>query len=385
MPEKRITVWVQNYADRPYLLLQWLDPATGKRKSKSAETCNPIEAEKKRSDLEYELNHGLHVEPSRMAWTRFRELFESEYVAGLRPDTRHNYTMTLNAFERLCGPKQLRSISERTVSAFAAALRREPGVKAGTLMQPSTVKVRMQFLRTALRWAAEQKFLPECPKFPSVKVPKKKPQPVAAEAVERLLEKAPDLQTRVFLLCGWLAGLRLNEALALEWEETNEAPWLDLARDHIILPAGFVKSVEDQWVPLDAALREALLSLPRQGRKVFHFARARSRSGEPVGDDMVGFRISSLAKAAGVRMTMKTLRQGFGCRYAAQVSAHVLQRLMRHSSIQVTMDYYANVDAAVEEAVRKQQHNTAHNSRPSEGPASAWKAGATPQEGGASG
>jgi integrase len=50
-------------------------------------------------------------------------------------------------------------------------------------------------------------------------------------------------------------------------------------------------------------------------------------------------------------MTLKTLRRGFGCRYAGKVSAHVLQRLMRHSSIRITMDYSANIDQAVEEAV----------------------------------
>ena len=108
-------------------------------------------------------------------------------------------------------------------------------------------------------------------------MPKKKPQPVAAEAVERLLAKAPDLQTRVFLLCGWLAGLRLNEALALEWEETAEAPWLDLDHERIWLPAGFVKAVEDQWVPLDPELRRALEALPRQGPRVFRFV---NRKGE---------------------------------------------------------------------------------------------------------
>jgi integrase len=373
---KRVVVWVQLFPDRPHLMLQWHDPETGQRKSKTAGTCNPVEAEKKRADLEYELNHGLHVEPSRMTWERFRQLFEAEYVAGRRPDTRHNYKMTLDAFERLCGPKQLRSVTERTVSAFVAALRREPGVKPGTLAQPSTVKVRVQFLRTALNWAAEQRFIPACPRFPSVKVPKKRPQPVAAEAFERLLAKAPDPQTRVFLLCGWLAGLRLNEALALEWEESAEAPWLDLNRDRIWLPAGFVKAAEDQWVPLDAALREALLSLPRQGRKVFRFVEA--RSGKPVGDIAVSNRISNLAKAAGVRMTMKTLRQGFGCHYAGQVSAHVLQRLMRHSNIRVTMDYYANVDQAVEDAVRTAKRNTSRNSQPSEAPAPPDREGGNP-------
>jgi integrase len=361
-------------------MLQWHDPATGKRKSRSAETCNPLDAERKRADLEYELNNGLYREASAMPWSRFRELFEAEFVASRRPDTRHNYKMTLDAFERLCNPSSLRSVTERTVSAFKAALFREPGVEAGTTMQPSTVKVRMQFLHTALTWAAEQKLLPECPRFPPVKAPKKKPQPMPAESVEKLLAKAPDEQTRVFLLCGWLAGLRLNEALALEWEDTDAAPWLDLTRDRIWLPAGFVKAVEDQWVPLDAELREALLSLPRRGRKVFRFVEG--RSGKPVSDIAVSNRVSGLAKAAGVRMTMKTLRQGFGCRYAAHVPAQVLQKLMRHSSIRVTMDYYANVDEAVEEAVRR---NSSRNSRPPGPPDAEGARGATPRQNGACG
>jgi integrase len=82
-----------------------------------------------------------------------------------------------------------------------------------------------------------------------------------------LFEKAPDAQTRAYLSCGWLGGLRLNEALALAWEKSDLAPWLDLGRNRIWLPAGFVKAVEDQWVPLDPILRAALEQLPALGRK----------------------------------------------------------------------------------------------------------------------
>ena len=32
----------------------------------------------------------------------------------------------------------------------------------------------------------------------------------------------------------------------------------------------------------------------------------------------------ALAKKAGVKLTMKSLRRGFGCRYAGKVSAHIL-------------------------------------------------------------
>src|SRR5262245_8769221 len=116
---RRIVVWVQHFGDRPYLMLQWHDPATGKRKSQSAQTNNPKDAEQARQDLEYELNHGLRQDTARMSWERFRELFEEEYVAPLRPDTRRNYRVTLDLFERLCSPTSLQGVTARTVSTFA--------------------------------------------------------------------------------------------------------------------------------------------------------------------------------------------------------------------------------------------------------------------------
>ena len=58
---------------------------------------------------------------------------------------------------------------------------------------------------------------------------------------------------------------------------------------------------------------------------------------------------------------MKTLRAGFGCRYAGKVPAQVLQRLMRHADIKTTMGYYANVDDAVMDAVLGGKRNTSRN------------------------
>jgi integrase len=178
-----------------------------------------------------------------------------------------------------------------------------------------------------------------------------------------MLDKAPDHQNRTYLLTGWLAGLRLREAFELEWQANDKAPCVDLPRDRIILPAAMVKAVEDQWVPLDPVLREALEALPRHGRKVFHFL---NRSGRPLTAGSLSKRITSLAQKAGVRLTMKELRKGFGCRYAGRVPAQVLQKLMRHAHISTTLDYYANLDTAVEEAVLGFRRNTRRNSEGSE-------------------
>jgi integrase len=93
---------------------------------------------------------------------------------------------------------------------------------------------------------------------------------------------------------------------------------------------------------------------------VFRFE---SPSGKPIGLSALSVRVIMLARKAGVKLSMHSLRKGFGCRYAGKVSAHVLQRLMRHADISTTMGYYANIDAAVEEAVLGPQRNTSRNSK----------------------
>jgi len=133
--------------------------------------------------------------------------------------------------------------------------------------------------------------------------------------------KAPDDNMRAFLLAGWLGGLRLHEAADLERQESNSAPWVDFSRDRVVFPAEFVKSGEDQWVPLDPLLRAILEALPRRGRKFFHFPSQRGGQLTLAG---IGNTVRRLAQKAGVRLSMHSLRKGFGCRYAGKVPAQVL-------------------------------------------------------------
>jgi integrase len=347
MPDKRIHVWVTHFIDRTHLVLQWTDPDTGRKKSKTAGTSDPTVAEAKRIDLESDLNNNRHAEASRMTWERFRELFEDEYVAGGRKNTQKNFGRSLDLFEEICKPARLANVTARTISQFVAGLRRQRGRTRGSVTMPSTIKVWLQFLHTALAWAHGQKLINEVPAFPEIKVPDKAPQPVPVESVDKVLEKA-DPEMRAFMLCGWLAGLRLTEAVALHWSGATDAPYVDFDHRKIILPADFVKGVADQWVPLDPNLAEALKALPRRGKRIFRFTDDAGQLLTPGGSSK---RIVNLAKLAGVRLTMKSLRRGFGCRYAAKVPAQVLQKLMRHRNIATTMKYYVNVDEAVMEAV----------------------------------
>jgi integrase len=67
-------------------------------------------------------------------------------------------------------------------------------------------------------------------------------------------------------------------------------------------------------------------------------------------------KIGEMANRAGVRLWMHKLCKSFGCRVAKQLgkgNAPILHELMRHSSMQITMDYYANVDDVLQDAMRE--------------------------------
>lgn len=349
----RVRVWVQHFKDRPALVLQWIDPETGARKSKSAKTDNSATAEKHRCDLEYELNHGMYEERTRLNWERFRDMFEAEYLPGLRPRSQEKMNTVLDVFESIIKPARLGAITERTISQFVRGLReRKKGKKTG--LEPITIRNYCIALKSCLGWATEQKLIPDLPAFPTIRVLKKKPQPIPGESFEKLLGKAPSAEWKALLLCGWWAGLRLSEAMNLQWERSDKLPWLDLEGQRIMLPAEFSKNGQDQWVPLHHTLRQALVALPRVNDHVFNF-RSRRGGGRLTRNGATNC-ILGFAKKAGVKLCMHKLRKGFGCRMASALGkggAPVLHEIMRHSSIQVTMDYYANVDDAKAEAITR--------------------------------
>jgi integrase len=338
MPDKRITVYMLKPKDRPYYKLEYVDPDTGRRHGKSAKTADPDDADQARADWEYELNHGLASEPSKMLWERFRELYEDEKLAGAREATRKKAGYVFDSFEELARPRTLGRVTERTLSGYAAKLR-EGGMKA------ATIQGHLAYLRAALRWAADQKLIPVAPKVVMPKVPKKKIiRKIVAEEFERLVAIAPDDGWAAFICTGWYTGMRRNEMLDLTWHSDGGTPWVDFAQARIWIPAAYNKSDADQWVPLHPQLAEILQRRRQERGKLFTLS-ASPRE--------VSRKFTRLVKKAGLKITLHDLRRSFGSRYAAVVPAPVLQRLMRHADIKTTLTYYTNVDDVLEEAILK--------------------------------
>ena len=122
-------------------------------------------------------------------------------------------------------------------------------------------------------------------------------------------------------------------------------------------------------VPLAIEFCEFLLAVPEADRhgRVFR-PMARNGSDTPMGEDWVGKVISRIGKAAKVKVaegnrkgkphtkyaTAHDLRRSFATRWVPKVMPATLQKLMRHKSIQTTLDYYAEVQSeAVGDELRR--------------------------------
>lgn len=350
---KRITVYVCTPGDRPHLRLEWVDPASGKRKGKSAGTSDEREAELLRADLEADLNAGRHRSAEACTWERFKKRFFEEHVAGLREQTREKYGFVFDVWESVVGTPLLSAVTASTVSEFVAGYRKRPSCRAPAealqTVSPWTIRGGLAVMSVAFKWGHAVGLLAAVPVFPKVKAPKLRPAPVEEADFDKLLAACDSPPWRVMLKTCWMAGLRLSEAWRMRRGKSDRWPWLDAPGRRVVLPARFAKADEDQWGPLPEALVPELLALaPGPDGEVFDVPQ-KTRDG-------VSAAARRLAKKAGVPLCMHKLRKGFGCAAAQMLgkgAAPVLHRLMRHANMTVTMSYYANVDPVLHEAMER--------------------------------
>jgi integrase len=337
--EDRITVQLLSPGKRAYFCARWVPPGGRRYRYRSLRTADPEAAERLRSDLEYELNHGLHgAAGAPLSWAELRAMYAAERLAGRREATRRKAGYVFDRFEALSRPGDAAAVDERLLSAHAVRLRRS-GLKA------VTAATHLAHLRACLRWAARQRLISRAPTVEMPKVPAlRQIRTVDAAGLEALLAACPSEGWRLLVLTAWHSGLRRAELAALTWDGAGGTPWPDLARRRLWLPAEFTKADGDQWVPLHSALLAELEAARRPAGRVFALSRSLNEVSRTFGQ---------IARRAGLAVTLHDLRRSFGSRYARTVEAAVLRRLMRHADLRTTLAYYADVDGALHDAIER--------------------------------
>lgn len=188
-----------------------------------------------------------------------------------------------------------------------------------------------------------------------------KGRPITAEEFDRMLAVLPkvrpdDAPAWIHYLTGlWLSGLRREESIALSWEE--DAPFhADLTgrRPAFRIYGEAQKSGRDEVLPMTPDFAQFLTETPEAERHGLVFKMPALTTGKPMTAQEVGRVVSAIGKAAGAVVdklagkfaSCHDLRRSFGTRWAKRVMPAVLRRLMRHSTVQTTMTYYVEIDAA---------------------------------------
>jgi integrase len=307
--------------------------------------------------LAYELSHGLYAEPSKMPWQQFCQLYLHEKfgadttVEDERARTIEKAEGVFDKFASVANVQTIGDVTERRLSAYAAQLR-------GDGYSPFTIKGHLAVLRAALRWAKSQKIITQAPDFKDImpKLPKGKLQAkvrkagqIGTEAFERLLMKRPNDEWRLLTALAWHCGLRRNGARAVRGDDMDlKAGEIHIhrnkARDEsqtVVIPPELEAMLRERWP--DGLPKGALITV----------------EDVPSADFEVSRRFKHIARRADVGgsgtdgfCTLHDLKRSYGTPWAPRVPAQVLKSLMRHSSLETTLSFYADVKDAGKAAVR---------------------------------
>ena len=299
-----IKVTVCKYPDRANLVLRYVDPLTGKQKTKSAGTSDEATAIGKAAVWQDELTTGRYQAPSRLTWAEFRKQCEAEKLTAMPASTQAAYHAALDHLQRIIDPDRLAKLTAQSLSRFQAEARKQ-GMKATTLAR------HLRHIKACLRWGERQRLMVKAPAIEMPKLPKgqslAKHRAVTAEEFDRMLAvvskvRPHDAPAWERLLRGlWLSGLRVSEAVALDW---NDGPFvLDTTRKHpaFRIEAEGQKSRRNELVPTVPDFIEWILAETPEAERVGKvFPMISPPTGKPFPVHSVAQIVSAIGRKAGV-------------------------------------------------------------------------------------
>lgn len=369
-----IKVGVVDYG-RKNLYMRYLCPIENKPIARSTGTNNRRAAERVAAKWEAELREGRYTRTPRMPWDQFIEHYTENAMGDVKASTAYGYLLALSKFNEMFRPKCVGDLTTQRVTSMVSKMR-------GKNLSPAYIAATLRGLKRAARWAHKEGLLVKVPEFTMPRAGRgqklMKGRAVTAEEFERMehaVEKvvgAMGVASWKFYLRGlWESGLRLGESLQLSWDDRPGAIVVDFSgrRPLLRIPGSAQKRGTDQLLPITPEFAQHLQTVPERERRGWVF-RPLDEAGEPYSRSRhaVGPVVTRIGKKGGVvvdeRVKQKKdekgklvdvvvrkfasahdLRRGFGFRWSRRVMPPILQELMRHASIQTTMEYYVGQNA----------------------------------------
>jgi integrase len=266
---------------------------------------------------------------------RFREAIETQCAE--KPRTVDFYKRKLKALlanERLASAK-LDSIEEEGIEAYKQTRARTDSRRKKPLSAAS-INRELATLRRLLRMAHEWKVIQRIPRIRLLRGEHNREFVLSHQQERVYLAALPEVARDVaeVLLD---TGLRLGEALSLEWPQVHLEPAKGAKFGYLTILSAKAKSKKSRNVPLSQRAVEALKRQPAPAGFVFKMP-----NGSPISAshlDHQHARIRELLKLP-ADFVLHSLRHTFGTRLGeAGADAFTIMRLMGHSTITVSQHY----------------------------------------------
>jgi integrase len=302
---------------------------SGKRKAKALP--NKALAEHFRQMKYAQLNSDVFTGTVTVDWAQMlQEYRRDRQVAGLAESSLYEQALTLSHFERLVGRCSSKQITQNAIDTFI--------LDRGKEVKRSTLNKDISNLKAFVNWCRANRYLNGDIKLKLVKEDERPVKSLSTTQIKQLLSGSrpyPSLRIRILLALG--TGLRRGDIES--WRVSD----LDFERGYVSTRSTKTrKSMGSRPlpVPIMAELKKYVSGLDPKQEKIF--SRPFSQ-----------YRWTQIREKLGLGdFKFHDLRKTFGSVLAQNgVSTAVIQRLLEHSSPDLTNKVYTNVDPVLRHAI----------------------------------
>jgi integrase len=302
---------------------------SGRRKSKALPS--KALAEHFRHIKYTQLNSDVFTSVVDFDWQQMRnEYHHAKQVEGLREASIYEALLTLQHFERLVRPSSSRQITQQSLDTFV--LERGKEVKKDTLNKD------IRNISALLNWAIKNRYVVSGLEIRKVRVPQKPVFALSPQQVRDLIKLVSEHATlRLRILLAVTTGLRRGDIESIRIGDIHFDRNTITTQNRKAKKAMAERPVSEQMM---TELSNYVATLP-DGQELLFTDRFPAKRWEKI-----------RCKAGLPDLKFHDLRKTFASLLAQRgVSTAVTQRLLEHSSPQLTNDVYTNVDPVLRQAI----------------------------------
>jgi len=324
-----IKVWVYKRKGIKGWWVGWYE--SGKRKAKALPT--KALAEHYRQIKYAQLNSDVFTGTVTVDWQQMVEEYRHDkQVAGIVEDSLYEVALTLRHFERLVGKCNSKQITQNAIDRFI--------LERGKEVVRPTLNKDVRNLKAFIRWCRENRYVNGEIRIKLLKEDERPVKSLTNIQIKKLLSASKPYRTmrmRVLLALG--TGLRRGDIESLRVSD------IDFENSYITTRSKKTrKSMGSRPVPVPvmAELKKYVSGLDAEQEKIFD-------------DRFKQYRWEKIRQKVGLGdLKFHDLRKTFGSMLAQNgVSTAVTQRLLEHSSPNLTNKVYTNVDPVLRHAVEQ--------------------------------